>query len=158
MKSLKDTLAGIVLLVYGHLILLGLTIVWTMFYSIVWNQAFWVHVLIASIAGFLFYGTIGFLIGRLDRKRTTIRTSTRIFWGLLTFAYILVLILAERNLVDWTGYYNLIVYPLALFFKNAPAELWIQIVFIFILYISYRGVLTGFSFQRRLMRLKGGKR
>ena len=158
MKSLKDTLAGMFLLVYGHLILLGLTIVWTMFSAIVWNQALWVHVLIPSIAGFLFYGTIGFLIGKLDRKRTTIRTSNRIFWGLLTFAYILVLILVERNLVNWTGYSNLVVYPLALFFKNAPAELWIRIVFIFILYISYRGVLTGFSFQRRLLRLKGGKR
>jgi len=158
MRSLKDKLAGMILLVYGHLILLGLTIVWTTFNAILWNKAIWIHVLIASIAVFLFYGTIGFLVGRLDRKRTSIRTSARVFWGLLTFAYILVLILMERNLVDWTGYYNLIVYPLALFFKNAPTELWIRIVFVFILYISYRGVLTGFSFQRRLVRLKGGKR
>lgn len=158
MKSLKDTLAGMILLVYGHMILIGLTILWSMFNTILWNKALWVHVLIASVAGFLFYGTIGFLIGRLDRKRTSIRSSTRIFWGLLTFAYILVLILVERNLVDWTGYYNLTVYPLALFFKNASMDLWIRIAFFIVLYISYRGVLTGFSFQRRLMRLKGSKR
>ena len=158
MKSLKDTLAGVFLLVYGHMILMGLAILWTMFNTILWNRTLWVHVLIASVAGFLLYATIGFLIGRLDRKRTSIRTSARVFWGLLTFAYILVLILVERNLVDWTGYYNFTVYPLELFFKNASLDLWIRIAFFIVLYVSYRGVLTGFSFQRRLMRFKGSKR
>jgi hypothetical protein len=159
MKLLKEMLFGFVLILYGHILLVGLMMIWTLFLPILWDKSIWLHFGLAILMPFLLYGSIGFLIARFFRDLRKIQAGAILFIALLAIGLVTALVLESRNSADALNLYTLANYPISAFYRNAPEYGASTATALFAsMLMAYLGLTKGYSLQRRLMRAKEGKR
>jgi hypothetical protein len=58
MKRLKEALFGFFLILYGHILWIGILLIWTNYLPIFWQGSIWVHFALAILVPFLLYADV----------------------------------------------------------------------------------------------------
>jgi len=159
MKLLKEMLLGFILILYGHVLLTALMMIWTNFLPILWDKSIWLHYGLAILMPFLLYGSIGFVIARYFRNLHKIKAGAILFTALLILGLVVALVIENRNSVAALNLYTLANYPISAFYRNAPDYSWSSASALFAsMIMAYLGLTKGFSLQRRIQRSREGKK
>lgn len=159
MKRIKEALTGLIAILYGHAVLGMILMAWTIVIPILWQHPSWIHVLIAFLLPFLLYGIVGFIIARLNRHLSTIKTGSLIYLLLLWIGLgVSIYLQGEGNTVG-IGVYTLVNYPIAAFYRNAPDySLLTGLAFAGSCFMAYFGLIEGFALQRKILARREGEK
>jgi hypothetical protein len=157
MKRLKEALFGFFLILYGHILWIGILLIWTNYLPIFWQGSIWVHFALAILVPFLLYAILGFVVGRFIKHLDRIKPGAILFWSLMSIGLIISLAMVNQSDGKILGLYTLLNYPICAFYRNAPDYGWSTgTALVGSMLMAYLGTIKGFAFQRRKPRKKTG--
>lgn len=159
MKRFKETLYGFVLILYGHCLFVGLLMLWTSYFPILWNKSIWINVGFAILMPFILYGLIGFIIARLIRNLPTVKLGAILFGLIMSLGFVFAVFMQSKGIAIALEGYTIANYPILAFYRNAPDYGYITgIALLASIAAAYLGLVNGFALQRRILRSREGEK